>query len=337
MKRSLCIFLAALFLAWTAEPLCADSSRRLPAIYSVSTFGGSTRDYTTLAAWESDTDNNLTEGGIGAQTCGQVLDCYPDSASYDQRVTLMGATANAGYFRVIRAAPGHERQVVFDYTGALGTYEGVICVNGESYAGIYDLVIRHHVNQDNITKDLFFQSNPYACRVVGCVAGPSENANPTGVGGAQTYNGRAVFINTTFLGNNTGVEYGIIAGTADTAAYNCIFYGWSTGWYGAAAGSFAKNSIFQANGADFYSNTPALTTCIYSGHGTASFVDPASGNFRLADSDTNARDQGTNLSADTMFAFTDDFDGDARPYGSAWDIGVDEWTAPTALVSIPVF
>jgi len=56
---------------------------------------------------------------------------------------------------------------------------------------------------------------------------------------------------------------------------------------------------------------------------TVSFVGAA--DFHLASSDTNAMNQGTNLSSDPNLAFSDDIDGHSRGYGSAWDIGADEY------------
>ncbi len=54
------------------------------------------------------------------------------------------------------------------------------------------------------------------------------------------------------------------------------------------------------------------------------FEDGANYDFHLASGDTAARNTGTDLSADTSFAFATDVDGHSRPAGSAWDIGADE-------------
>ena len=56
------------------------------------------------------------------------------------------------------------------------------------------------------------------------------------------------------------------------------------------------------------------------------FISETAGSedFRLHYSDTNALDQGLDLSAETNLAFSVDIAGRTRPLGSAWDIGAYE-------------
>jgi hypothetical protein len=58
------------------------------------------------------------------------------------------------------------------------------------------------------------------------------------------------------------------------------------------------------------------------------FVDAANGDYRISASDTAARDQGADLSADAVIPFSDDILGKARPAGF-WDIGASEYVPPT--------
>ncbi len=73
------------------------TSRREPDVYSTSTYGDVTRDYQVgeLTNWETATDNNLPSG-----SSGEVLDCYDDSASYDDNVILADAICD----RIIHSA-----------------------------------------------------------------------------------------------------------------------------------------------------------------------------------------------------------------------------------------
>ena len=54
------------------------------------------------------------------------------------------------------------------------------------------------------------------------------------------------------------------------------------------------------------------------------FANEASHDYRLSSTDTDARDQGDDLSADPSFAFAEDVAGTSRPVNSVWDIGAFE-------------
>ena len=65
------------------------SSRLTATNENISTYGagGFGRDYTSLGTWESATDIDLV---TAAQS--EVLECYDDAASFDDRLTFAGAT-----------------------------------------------------------------------------------------------------------------------------------------------------------------------------------------------------------------------------------------------------
>jgi hypothetical protein len=64
--------------------------------------------------------------------------------------------------------------------------------------------------------------------------------------------------------------------------------------------------------------------------GDPRFVDPAGSNFHLR-GDSPAIDQGSSLDAPD-----DDLDGNARPAGAGYDIGADEYVAPTHWAYLPL-
>ncbi|MCK5081829.1 MAG: hypothetical protein KAR31_02880, partial [Candidatus Omnitrophica bacterium] len=55
--------------------------------------------------------------------------------------------------------------------------------------------------------------------------------------------------------------------------------------------------------------------------------------FHLASNDTGAKNLGTDLSADSNLAFSDDIDGQVRPGGASWDIGGDEYSVVASISS----
>lgn len=68
---------------------------------------------------------------------------------------------------------------------------------------------------------------------------------------------------------------------------------------------------------------------------TFTFVDPANNDFSLASTDAGALDFGTDLSANTHYAFDTDITNRGRPGGSAWDIGASEYGASSPVTLAP--
>ena len=98
----------------------------------------------------------------------------------------------------------------------------------------------------------------------------------------------------------------------------------------------AKNNVAQGNTTDF---SGTCTSCEdnVSEDGTApgtgsststtvTFSDEANDNFLLSTSDTGAKDQGTDYSADANLPFSVDILNTTRPVNSVWDRGAHEET-----------
>jgi len=120
----------------------------------------------------------------------------------------------------------------------------------------------------------------------------------------------------------------------------------TTNGYWANYGTFVvKNSISQNNIDGFHVYSGNFTGSDYNisdlaadapganskNSTTVAFADAANKDFHLSPSDTSAKNSGSDLSADSNFAFNTDIDGQTRPSSSSviWDIGADE--AATAI------
>lgn len=127
--------------------------------------------------------------------------------------------------------------------------------------------------------------------------------------------------------NNTIIdcEIGMLtAGGNDIIAKNNIVQGSTTGY----SGTFDGNST---NNLSDHDDSPGSNP---QNSKTLTFADAANDDFHLDSGDSDAIDQGVDLSADANLAFSDDIDGDAR--SGTWDIGADEFVAAGGAI-IPIF
>lgn len=127
-------------------------------------------------------------------------------------------------------------------------------------------------------------------------------------------------------------------------AVNCSSYGFHSN-VSSARTTVAKNCLAYNNGQDFSQGTTyspegtfsveysvskdaSVTTVCPAGAGnrpnqTVTFFDSVNNNFCLAYNDTAARRWGEDLSADAVYPFSNDFEGNAR-VAPLWDIGADQ-------------
>ncbi|HUD74523.1 MAG TPA: choice-of-anchor Q domain-containing protein [Terracidiphilus sp.] len=130
-----------------------------------------------------------------------------------------------------------------------------------------------------------------------CVIG---NASADYVTGVQIYNN-------TFYGlhNTSSLWFGHLDSTV--VSDNNLWYGCTN------TPGFSDGSHNPVDGGHQVKNT-----------GTIAFASAATGDFHLTTGATSAIDHGASESS----IFTTDFDGTARPQGSAWDIGAYEYVPP---------
>lgn len=138
-------------------------------------------------------------------------------------------------------------------------------------------------------------------------------------------NSKVIIYNNTFSNNGNG-------GTGD---YDGAIYIWcQTGTSDIVS---VKNNVMQNSTGSAFQQNYTCETYVTANNITedatspdvsyrskaVTFLNEASDDFHLASGDTNAKDAGANLSADSYYAFTTDIDGQTR--SAPWDIGADEY------------
>ena len=153
------------------------------------------------------------------------------------------------------------------------------------------------------------------------------------------YFGNTFAPNTTYIDNNTIVR-GTRAGAQLNSAERERGNVWLANniWISASPSAFSYvNSTNSVWGADFDTtpnpeNEPLWANWTESNQVnadlSATFVDAAEDDYRLAESDTVARDLGADLSDLAPYAVTHDKINTSRPQGEAFDIGAYEFIAP---------
>jgi hypothetical protein len=154
-----------------------------------------------------------------------------------------------------------------------------------------------------------------------------------------------------YAGNNQ--DAGIyLKGLGTHYVYNNTSYGSYNGFLSTRNGTtqvptvYYKNDLAQNTTVGYSTSFTTIGTSTYnlSDHAdapgsnaqnskTASFVSASNGDFHLLYSDAVARDKGADLSGDANYAFSNDIDGQTRPYNSIWDIGADEYEPPAPTIS----
>jgi hypothetical protein len=320
------------------------SSRKSGTNEHISTYGNATRNYTSLATWEADTDNDLV-----TLAKSEVLECYDDAASFNDCVTLDGTITNASYFRIIRPASGQGH----DGTPNNGvwfnsTTNADLFTISESFTSIQDIIGTLTIN--GTTDRNVFVSTVDNGHFAGDIAWNGNNAGTGGIYGfnAKTAVNGTIFINCLAKGNETRGFNAIAITGATSYFYNCTAYGNNNGFViGSAAGTGTTvwtNCLSTANTShDFIdTNTGAnVITATYNASGDATaddwggagnrinqtftFANTAIDDYHLASNDAGARNYGTDLSSNPGYPFNDDIDKQTRPGETAWDIGADEY------------
>ena len=314
------------------------SARITASNENVQTYGNGTRDFTDLNTWEAATDIDLV-----AAAQSEVLECFDDAASFDDDMDVAGAITNASFFRIMRPASGQGHDgtpnngFFIDSTIADHTFR----IN-EAFFSLQDIIIRHIFSSSdefNVT----MRGDDATCIGVICL----DSVN-NGAGGASHFNVfdavDVVFVDCIGI-NPDQHNFQLNPQSGNTVyVYNCTVIDAALIGVRAASGTIvAKNVLSTGNGTDFSIAGGVFTGSVTNASGDATapgstprinqtftFVNAASDDYHLAAGDAGAKDFGTDLSADAVFAFDDDIDGDL--FGT-WDIGFDEPTVPVPVTS----
>lgn len=296
------------------------SSRVTGTSEDVSTYnsaGGA--DYSDVGVWESATDidlpTNMTSPVLEVQAHGSQL--------HDDDANLLGETSSATYFRIVRAAAGARHNGIPTDDGSQAGFEkgtgytagGVFLLN-EDHQSIQDLVLKRTANEATTRHTL--DCRDANARVIGIIIYDSLNNGTGNVNGIRLSGGAAessfAIDCLVFNLDGDGIQ---VANIGNAYIYNCTIVDCDDDGIDINSGVTAdiKNCLLDNTNNLENSGTINETTNF---KGSFTFVDEANDNFRLPANDTNAKGQGTDLSADANFAFDDDLDRRTR---NNWDIG----------------
>ena len=303
--------------------------RRTATNENISTYGNATRGYTSLSTWEAE------KGDLDmvAASQSEVLECYDDAASFDDYVTIFGATTNENYFPIIRSAAGQ---------GHDGTPNNGFNIHNTSVVDVFRAEVEHLQIQDIVVKSVIpdtdttgrtcIYSKSVGTTIIGCIVYDSYHAgagaNMTGILTRADHIKviDCIVINTRAA---SGVGRGFrTIGVYDITYCNCTSVNNDDGFYSVSSALTAKNCAASGNVIADWDGTVTKTTCTTEG-ATPVYKNAANNDFHLASSDTVCRDNGTDLSGDATFAFDDDIDGEL--WGPAWSIGFDQFSADDGI------
>jgi hypothetical protein len=303
-----------------------------------------------------------------------VLECYKagwetTGHTLSSSLTIDGWTASAANYIVIRTPPS-ERHTGIPKSG--GNYTGFALKIGAT--GLKLHVIEDYVRLEGLIVDdpiggkgkatLFFESN--VNRVKGNVTDDCiviRTMFDTGSTITISPNDGGTVRNTLVIGGTRGID---MYKWVELDIYNCTIIDCVTGIYELSDVNFynlnCKNNLFYGCTTPITHNTYRDTDLELAGYDynateDASLPGPSANHnrvgktfafaaadigdgdkydddFHLTAADGGARDFGTNLSGT---GFGDDMDGDSRPGGSAWDIGMDEFLPSASGTVITVY
>ena len=301
--------------------------------HTVKSSGG---DYSSLSAWEA------AQGGANLVSLGDIrqAECYAFEDTTG--LTIDGATTDASnYLRVyVASGNGHggvagvgyrikdDASTVDDILTAADSYTRIEGVEFDCSLGARG--VRVNATEVRIERCLVHDYNVYG-------------TNSRGIWNSGAFTWYAIN-NIVYNGLSSGSFNGGLYNEAGTAYwYNNTVYNCGRSFNRQGGTVVAKNNIAQAsttaawvgtfNAASDYNISDDATAPGTNNKrsATVTFSNATSRDLHLSSSDTTAEDWGADLSADSVFPFSTDIDGDTR---SLWSAGADDGVStPSGAIS----
>lgn len=336
MKRSLLAFLIVLVISKNAFALVTITKTIKPS-------GG---DYTSLSAAEAGEQRDLVAADEIA-----VLECY--SMQDTTAVVIAGWTTDATRYIKVYTLSSERHDGKWDtsaYRLTLSNDDNEIFIISEDYVRVEGF---QSYNSSTTNPGNIYYSGGGELQVSYSILRGSVNSGSRHLLHLDPATNSAVKIwnNIFYDGNNAGIFFNFDNAGQIFIIYNntivdCTGEGILIKHNVGDVSLYLKNNICQGNTTDYdittfttrsyLTNISEDTTSPNASYRSkvVTFENEGSDDFHLGAGDTEAKDNGTDLSGDGQLAFSDDIDGDTR--SGSWDIGADELVAAPG-VTIPLF
>jgi hypothetical protein len=289
---------------------------------------GTSGDYSSLSAAVAAVPSTLDDD--------YVIECAASTGVADSSTVAISKT-NGAYTLKIRAASGHEASTAWnaskyriEVTGAWN-----IAFRPQSTTTVEGLQIRAtNSNSTGIrvdANDCVIDSCFVRCggdRAVFDRFGDTVAVNSIFVGGAVATYERATVGTTSYIYNCviSGGTYGLLINSSRFVYLKNCYVG------NAATADISNSGTLYSTTSYTEDGSESTTTAAYSTSSGCYFtsVTADSEDFAIG-SASSLKDNGTDLSDDGAYKFSDDIDGDTR--SGSWDIGVDEYVASGVTVT----
>jgi hypothetical protein len=297
--------------------------------------------YQSLSIWENARNRDLTSGS-GDDTIEEVI-CDTDGTADTTKLTITGWTTSSTNYITIKTNPSNKHAGVWDtskyhmiFSPSTQYYGGFSIDVDYVYVDGLQLKLTPTASQDQYT------INTYGTRVgadseqaiSNCILWGVPNdssANRRGIYGNRT-NGNLIVRNCIIYGysysgntsNSAVATYNLTATVMK--AYNCTFVDCYYGVDDRGGSTTTAKNCGASNCTTPFNN---VDTTSDNSTSTPTFVGAP--NYHLQSGDTTWQDQGADVSGENG-GYTDDIDGDTRT--GTWDIGADEYVAPSGYTML---